>query len=84
MKIQLTFIFNSLEKEVGCTCSNFVSKSGYGRCQKSYLNGPLCYVKEPTTCEDVVTKDSHGPTGYSWQACQKKIKTPRKKGILCK
>ena len=71
---------NLFDNESSCSCSNFISDSGYGRCQKSYLNGPLCYVKLPTTCKDVVTKDSHGPTGYSWQACKKKIKRTGIKG----
>ena len=44
--------------------------SGYGNCQKSHLNGPICYVNEPTTCIDVVNDGSQGSTGYSWDACQ--------------
>ena len=52
-----------------CSCSDFVTPSGYGKCQKTYQNKPICYVNEPTTCADVVEIDSQGPTGYSWQAC---------------
>ena len=46
-----------------------VTDSGFGNCLQTYLHGPLCYVKEPTTCGDVVYAGSQGPTGYSWEAC---------------
>ena len=49
---------------------DYVTESGYGNCQKNYLNGPICYVNEPTNCSDVINAGSDGPTGYSWDACR--------------
>ena len=49
---------------------NYITDSGYGNCLKTHENGPICFVKEPTTCGDVVNADSRGPTGYSWEACK--------------
>ena len=46
-----------------------ITAQGYGNCLKTFGKGPICYVKEPTTCVDVVTSGSQGPTGYSWLAC---------------
>ena len=50
-----------------CSCSDFVTPGGYGKCQKTYLGKPICYVNEPTTCADVV--ETLYPMGYSSQAC---------------
>ena len=56
-----------------CSCSPFVTETGYGNCQKPTRNepekGPICYVNTPTTCSDVIDEDSRAPTGYSWDAC---------------
>ena len=46
-----------------------ITDKGYGNCLKIFGKGPICYVKEPTTCVDVVNSGSQGPTGYSWLAC---------------
>ena len=64
-----------------CSCSDFVTKDGYGNCTKTTKNepekGPFCYVNIPTTCSDVIDADSQAPTGYSWEACNNKKGTER-------
>ena len=64
-----------------CSCSDFVTKDGYGNCTKTTKNepekGPFCYVNIPTTCSDVIVEDSQAPTGYSWEACNNKKGTER-------
>ena len=63
--------FHILTILASCSCSNFISSTtGYGKCIKDYFGSPICYVNEPSACTDVVTADSTGPTGYSWQACE--------------
>merc|ERR1712012_555812 len=34
----------------GCSCSDYISSSGFGNCKKVYEIGPICYVNEPSTC----------------------------------
>ena len=53
-----------------CSCSDFVSSSGYGNCQKSYKHGPFCYVNQPSTCKDLVGSKDFRQKQYSWEACQ--------------
>ena len=64
-----------------CSCSEFVTKDGYGNCTKTTKNepekGPFCYVNNPTTCSDVIDEDSQAPTGYSWEACNNNKGTQR-------
>ena len=64
--------------EPDCSCSNktyngYGSKI-YGNCDTNgwYRHGPLCYVKEPSNCHDLVTDGSYYPEGYSWEACEPK------------
>ena len=64
--------------EPDCSCSNktYNSYGGkiYGNCDTNgwYRHGPLCYVKEPSNCHDLVTDGSYYPEGYSWEACEPK------------
>ena len=37
-----------------CSCNELVGKSGYGRCEKEFVVGPVCYVNQPSTCTDLV------------------------------
>ena len=54
-----------------CTCSNFVeSYYGYGNCGLSYQKGPMCYVNEPSNCNDSVYS-GRLKRFYSWDACSK-------------
>ena len=53
-----------------CSCSDFVSSSGYGNCLKSYKHGPFCYVNQPSTCKDLVGSKDFRQKQYSWEACQ--------------
>merc|ERR1712018_563901 len=52
----------------GCSCSDYVTSSGYGNCKKKFKIGPICYVNEPSTCTDLVESQSTGKR-YSWDAC---------------
>ena len=52
-----------------CSCSSYITKSGYGNCQKTHPEWIICYVNMPSTCSDLVSLDSQGPTPYSWEAC---------------
>ena len=53
-----------------CSCSTYVSTSGYGKCKKEYNGKPLCYVNTPSTCPDL--KNSSIPNQYfSYEACDK-------------
>ena len=52
----------------GCSCSNYVSESGFGNCEKSFKHGPICYVNEPSSCSDAVESKTTGKR-YSWEAC---------------
>ena len=56
-----------------CSCSEKTYKQ-YGNCDTNgwYRHGPLCYVKEPSNCHDLVTDGSYYPEGYSWEACEPK------------
>ena len=53
-----------------CTCTNFVNKNGYGNCMKEFNGkGPICYVKEPSTCTDLKGSTIADGRNYSWNAC---------------
>ena len=53
-----------------CTCTSFVNKNGYGNCMKEFNGkGPLCYVKEPSTCTDLEGSTIADGRNYSWNAC---------------
>ena len=64
--------------EPDCSCSDktYVGHNlfSYGNCDTNgwYRHGPLCYVKEPSNCHDLVTDGSYYPEGYSWEACEPK------------
>ena len=68
--------------EPDCSCSDktYVGHNlfSYGNCDTNgwYRHGPLCYVKEPSNCHDLVTDGSYYPEGYSWEACE-----PKRTGI---
>ena len=49
-----------------------MSNTGFGRCEKDFSEGPICYVNQPSTCRDI-TKSKHEPGQYySWEACNEK------------
>jgi hypothetical protein len=52
-----------------CSCRNFVDSAGFGNCELSNHNGPLCYVNEPSSCTDLVTVVEGEQ--YSNEACAK-------------
>ena len=42
---------------------------GYGRCEKDFGKGPVCYVDETSTCTDLVGSSNEPGKQYSWEAC---------------
>jgi hypothetical protein len=69
--VLLGYIVGVQSSSGDCTCSGFVhEENGYGMCKRNYKGRPICYVNEPSSCSDVQTHDSLGPTGYSWEACK--------------
>ena len=59
------------ELKVGnCSCSSYISESGAGLCRTSYIQGPICYVNEPSTCEDLHVSSIEDGKRYSWEACK--------------
>ena len=59
------------EVKVGnCSCSSYISESGAGLCRTSYIQGPICYVNEPSTCEDLHVSTIEDGKRYSWEACK--------------
>ena len=59
------------EVDVGnCSCSSYISESGAGLCRTSYIQGPICYVNEPSTCEDLHVSSIENGKRYSWEACK--------------
>ena len=52
-----------------CSCNDYVSDLGYGRCEKDFGKGPVCYVDETSTCTDLVGSSNEPGKQYSWEAC---------------
>ena len=48
-----------LEKDVGCSCHEYVNQNGYGQCQKKDFHQEhvkllhVCYVNQPSNCSDL-------------------------------
>lgn len=67
---------NSLELGcVTCACLDFVTEFGNGNCQTtSNIGGhndmPVCYVKQPSNCLDLVDSSDAPGNQYSAEACQ--------------
>ena len=54
-----------------CSCTNYVTKTGYGNCIKDFMGkGPICYVNEPSNCTDRKISTENGIMQYSWEACK--------------
>ena len=53
-----------------CDCNEYVSANGYGNCKKVYGKGPICYVNQPSTCQDLRNSNSDVGKQYSWEACK--------------
>ena len=54
-----------------CSCNNYVSELGYGKCEKDFRGGPVCYVDQPSACTDVVDSKTEPGKQYSWEACSR-------------
>ena len=66
--------------EIGsCSCNEFVSSKGYGRCEKDFQDGPICYVNQPSICKDAISSQSQPGQYFSWEACNKQHLTDQKK-----
>ena len=48
---------------------DYISHNGFGNCRREYIHGPVCYVKEPTTCSDATFGTTRNKQ-YSWLACK--------------
>lgn len=55
-----------------CSCNEYVSDLGYGRCEKDFKEGPVCYVNQLSTCKDLVSSSNDPGKQYSWEACSSK------------
>ena len=59
-------------KQLQCTCSDFVSAGGHGKCQKPCSNTKglhCCYVNQPSSCKDLVNSGVHSENQVSAEAC---------------
>ena len=54
-----------------CSCNNYVSDLGYGKCEKDFRGGPVCYVDQPSACTDVADSKTEPGMQYSWEACSR-------------
>ena len=54
-----------------CSCNNYVSDLGYGKCEKDFRGGPVCYVDQPSACTDVADSKTEPGRQYSWEACSR-------------
>ena len=54
-----------------CSCNNYVSELGYGKCEKDFRGGPVCYVDQPSACTDVADSKTEPGRQYSWEACSR-------------
>ena len=52
-----------------CSCTDHISENGFGYCKKYYKNGPICYVKQPSSCGDLILSTTEEGKQYSWEAC---------------
>ena len=60
-------------QDTGCSCTSYISNSGYGNCEKEFgSKGTICYVTQPSNCKDVRSSVSERDKGkqFSWEACQ--------------
>ena len=63
------FVFWS--ERATCSCIEYEDNDGFGNCKKPMetydKKNPVCYVKVPSSCNDLVQKDSKY---FSWEACR--------------
>ena len=51
----------------GCTCKDLLNQAGYGNCLDDEYN--MCYVKQPSSCSDLVDSGDLPGEKYSEEAC---------------
>ena len=60
-----------------CSCSDYKSSSGYGKCEKAHASfpskGTICYVNQPTTCADAEDSSIEPGKKFSWEPCKGKL-----------
>ena len=54
----------------GCFCSTYTDSVGFGNCKKKFQKGPICYVHEPSNCQDLQANKPENGKRYSWEACR--------------
>ena len=55
-----------------CSCEDLIDEQRLGNCQNDFRGkGNICYVKEPSTCNDIERTLNGKFKGrkYSWEAC---------------
>lgn len=54
-----------------CSCIDYVNEDGEGNCLKPYEDKPLfCYVKQPSSCPDIIESVEVPNYIQSTQACK--------------
>ena len=58
---------------VVCACKDFVSEEGYGNCKKisPTIGKVVCYVQQPSVCNDLKSSETIFGEQYSAKACEK-------------
>ena len=64
-----SFIIHSLELGESCTCNDFVDENGYGNCLKEINGKNICYVNQPSSCNDLEYSNSAPEKKISAEAC---------------
>ena len=72
---ELHFVTRVLDSS--CVCKDFIGKYGYGNCNKKskhkeHEDQAICYVIQPSGCQDLVDSDTDLGEKLSAQACSLK------------
>ena len=63
------FIIRSLELGESCKCDDFVDENGYGNCLKEINGKKVCYINQPSSCNDLEHSNSVHKKKISAEAC---------------
>ena len=64
-----SFIIHSLELGETCKCNEFVDANGYGNCLKEINGTKVCYINQPSSCNDLKYSNSIPEKKISAEAC---------------
>ena len=69
-----TIFQTNLDQIARCDCSSFTTESCNKKGCKTYGNcigrNPICYVNEPSNCQDLKDSEKHPGKRYSSEACR--------------